>query len=187
MEETLMRVIVLVLVALLLVTPAIGQTPLPLAVDLKYTAASGSVEVRGTTRPGTVIAVAGTTAHANDSGTFTLKGTLPISLIAVSDGQTRRLRFDLPQGATKYIEWLNIEMDLTKMAANVTGALTLKTHPTATVIVNHVEAKSTARGSVSRGNFGITLPLVRGLNTLEWAVQVGFLRFPAPDFTFTVD
>jgi len=182
-----MRVIVLVLVALLLATPAIGQTPLPLAVDLKYTAASGHVEVHGTTRPGTVIAVAGTTAHANDNGTFVVKGTLPISLIAVSDGQTRRLRFDLPRGATKYVEWLSIELDLTKMAADVTGALTIKSHPTATVIVNHIEAKSTSRGSVNKGNFGIALPLVRGMNTLTWAVQVGFLRFPAPDFTFTVD
>lgn len=182
-----MRVIVLMLVTLLLATPAIGQTPLPLAVELKYTQTSGKVGVSGTTRPGAVVAVAGATAHANDDGQFALNGTLPIALVAVSDGQTRRLRLDLPRGATKYLDWLNVELDLTKMTAVVTGALTIKSHPTATVIVNHVEAKSTIRGSVKQGNFDLTLPLVRGTNTLEWALQIGFLRFPAPDFTFTVD
>ncbi|HEY3248329.1 MAG TPA: hypothetical protein VGK88_08590 [bacterium] len=182
-----MRVIVLVLVALLLAAPATAQTPLPLAVELKYTQTSQRVGVTGTTRPGTVVAVAGALAHANGDGQFVLNGTLPISLVAVSDGQTRRLRLDLPQGATKYLEWLNVELDLTKMTAVVTGALTIKSHPAATVIVHHVEANSAVRGSVRQGNFDLTLPLVRGTNTLEWALQVGFLRFPAPDFTFTVD
>ena len=182
-----MRVIGLMLAALLLATPALGQAPLPLAVDLKYTAGSGNVEVQGKTRPGAVIAVAGATAHANSAGAFALKGTLPISLVVVSDGQTRRLRFDLPRGATEYVEWLHIDLELGAMNADVAGALTLKVHPTAAVVVNHVEAKQAARGTVRRGNFEITVPLVRGLNTLKWALQIGFLRFPAPDFTFTVD
>lgn len=182
-----MRVIVLMLAALLLATPAMSQTPLPLAVDVKYTAGSGQVDVQGKTRPGAVVAVAGATAHANSTGDFALKGALPMSLIVVSEGQTRRLRFDLPRGATEYVEWLHIDLDLGAMNADVTGALKLKVHPTATVIVDHVEGKQQVRGTVRRGNFEITLPIVRGLNTLKWALQVGFLRFPAPDFTFTVD
>lgn len=182
-----MRVFVLILAALLLATPAMGQTPLPLAVDVKYASGSGQVDVQGKTRPGAVIAVAGATAHANSTGDFTLKGMLPMSLVVVSEGQTRRLRFDLPRGATEYLEWLHIELDLSAMDADVTGALKLKVHPTATVLVNHIEAKQTVRGTVRRGNFEITVPIVRGVNTLKWALHVGFLRFPAPDFTFAVD
>lgn len=182
-----MRVIVLMLAAVALATPAMGQTPLPLAVDVKYTAGSGQVDVVGRTRPGAVVAVAGATAHASSTGAFSLKGTLPISMIVVSEGQTRRLRFDLPHGAMEYLEWLHIDLDLSAMDADVTGALKLKVHPTATVIVDHVEGKQQVRGTVRRGRFDITLPLVRGTNTLKWALQVGFLRFPAPDFTFTVD
>lgn len=72
------------------------------------------------------------------------------------------------------------------MWSSVTGSLSLTEHPPATIVVTHVERGTTHQATLTKGHFLIGLPLVKGLNTLHWHLQVGVIRWPGPDITFTV-
>jgi hypothetical protein len=176
------------LALLLALVPAVNAQPgLPLLVNIKYAGGGANVvTVYGTTVPGTVVSVKGATKVVDKTGKFSLKSTLPVSLVAVKDKQIRRLNLNLPSGATKWLSYLNVTANLTQMKAAVVGALTIKDHPSASVIVEHVEAERTIQAGVTQGKFNLGFPLVPRVNTLNWKMRYGFFSWNAPSLTFTV-
>lgn len=64
------------------------------------------------------------------------------------------------------------QADLSRMWSVITGFLSLTEHPPATINVQHVERGTTHRATLTKGNFLIGLPVVRGTNTLRWHLQV---------------
>ncbi|MGH2437326.1 MAG: hypothetical protein ACRDFA_10060 [bacterium] len=176
------------LALLLALVPAVGAQPgLPLLVSVKYIGGStNTVTVSGTTVPGTVVSVKGATKVVDRTGKFSLKSPLPISLVAVKDKHIRRLTINLPSGATKWLSWLTVNANLTQMKTTVAGALTIKDHPSASVIVEHVEADKIVQAAVTQGKFSLGFPLVPRINTLNWTLRYGFLSWNAPRLTFTV-
>lgn len=164
-----------------------AQPGLPLNVSIKYAGGSGNVvTVSGTTVPGTVVSVKGATKVVDKTGVFTFKSTLPVSLVAVKDKHIRRLSLNLPSGATKWLSWLTVNANVTQMKAAVTGALTITNHPTASVIVEHVEADRTVETGITKGKFSLGFPLVPRVNTLNWRLRYGLFSWTAPRLTFTV-
>ncbi len=163
-----------------------AQVPLPLAMNLVYSHDTGIVNIRGVAAPGTVVSVRNASAVVGQSGAFTLTTTLPISIVAVRKDRIRRLRIDLPERAEDYLSKLSIYVNLTRMQAAVAAALTMTSHPPATVIVHNVEAGSTVTAPLTRGTFRMGVPLVAQTNTLECAVRVGVLQVAAPSVTLTV-
>jgi len=163
--------------------PATG--PFPLQVMMTYQKATGAVTVKGSALPGTVVQVRNASTTVKSTGTYALKTSMPMSLVAVRQGNIRRFRFDLPAKAKPYVTELTIRADLTRMWSVVTGFLSLTEHPPATITVQHVEKGTTYKATLTKGNFLIWLPVVRGTNTLHWYLQVGPTRWPGPDLTFT--
>lgn len=183
-----MRYVLVVLALVAALAPSAGAQPgLPLQVNVQY-AGGGSavVTIQGTTLPGTVVAVRGATRVVDETGKFSLTSPLPVSLVAVRDTQIRRLSINLPSGATKWLSRLSINANLTRMAAQVTGALTIRDHPPASVVVEHVEAGKSVQTSITHGQFALGLPLVPKVNTLDWTLRYGWLSWNAPSLTFTV-
>jgi hypothetical protein len=176
------------LALLLAFVPGVNAQPeLPLQVSIKYVGGgTNAVTVSGTTVPGTVVSVKGATKVVDRTGKFSLRSTLPVSLVAVKDKHIRRLNLNLPSGATKWLSWLTVNANLTQMKVAVTGALTIKDHPTASVIVEHVEAERTVQAGVTQGKFSLGFPLVPRVNTLNWKLRYGFFSWNAPSLTFTV-
>lgn len=183
-----MRVMIAALVlALALATAAAGQQSLPLAVTVRYAGGrSDTVEVRGTTEPGTVVSVRGATKVVDESGEFALATKLPVNLVAVKGGQIRRLSLSLPSGATKWLSWLTVNANLTQMKALIAGALTISNHPSATVTVEHVQAGKTVEAMIDHGQFKVGLPMVPQVNTLDWTLHAGWLSWTAPSLSFSV-
>ncbi|HET6781566.1 MAG TPA: hypothetical protein VFH67_05680, partial [bacterium] len=160
----------------------------PLFIKMDYRKATGAVTVRGTTAPGTVVQVPGATAVVKQSGTYALKTSLPVNLVAVKGTQIRRFRFDLPPKAKPHLSYLLVNADLSKMRSSVTGQLTMTEHPAAKVFVEHVEKGSKHQAAIIKGRFSLGgLPLVKGKNTLRWSLQLGFIHSPGPDITFTTE
>lgn len=164
-----------------------AQGPLPVNLSLKVAGhGSSAVEVRGTTLPGSVVAVRGASKVVDESGKFMLKTTMPVYLVAVKGGQLRRLTLRLPEGAPKWLDRLTIGLNLTKMRAEVDGALTIKNHPPATVTVEHVQAGQRVDAPLRGGEFSLDLPVVQKTNTLDWTLRAGWIRWTAPALTFDV-
>jgi len=176
------------LALLLAFVPAVSAQPgLPLQVTVKYVGGgTNAVTVSGTTVPGTVVSVKGTSKVVDRTGKFSLRSSLPVSLVAVKDKHIRRLNLNLPSGATKWLSWLTVNANLTQMKTTVAGALTIKDHPSASVIVEHVEADKTVQAKVTQGKFSLGFPLVPRVNTLNWKLRYGLLSWNAPSLTFTV-
>lgn len=183
-----MRIVMVVLALWAVLAAAAGaQSGLPLEVDVSYAGGNGgAVTVGGTTLPGTVVAVRGGSQVVDESGRFSLHSTLPVTLVAVRGRQIRRLSLTLPSGATRWLARLKIHADLTQMAAEVAGALTITNHPPASVVVEHVETGKSVRTSITRGQFALDLPLVPKVNTLDWTLRTGWLSWNAPSLTVTV-
>lgn len=183
-----MRHGLVVLALVMVLAPAAGAQPeLPLQVSVQYSGGgSDAVTVWGSTVPGTVVSVRGASGVVSDSGKFTLRSTLPVSLVAVHAGQIRRLNLSLPAGATRWLSRLTINANLTQMVAQVAGALTITNHPPASVVVEHVEAGTSIQASVTHGRFVLGFPLVPKVNTLDWTLRCGWLSWNAPSLTFTV-
>lgn len=159
--------------------------PFPLNVMMSYQKSTGAVTVKGSTLPGTVVQVRNASTVVKQTGTYNLKTSMPMALTAVRKGDIRRFRFDLPAKAKPHVVDLTIRADLSKMRSVVTGQLNLTEHPPATVVVEHVERSTTQKATLTKGHFYIELPMAKGLNTLHWYLQVGPMRWPGPDLTFT--
>jgi hypothetical protein len=159
----------------------------PLFVKVEYEKASGEVSVRGTTVPGAVVQVSNASTVVKQSGTYNMKTSLPLSLVAVNDGKIRRFRFDLPAKAKPHLTSLTVNADLSRMRTSVNGQLTITRHPPARIIVEHVQNSSKHEASITKGEFTIELPLVRGTNTLQWRLQLGIISSPGPDITFVAE
>ncbi|MBI2247342.1 MAG: hypothetical protein HYU65_05365 [Armatimonadetes bacterium] len=158
-----------------------GSFPLFVKIDYRKEA---PLSVRGSALPGTVVQVRNDSDVVSRKGTYAMTTSLPLSLVAVRDGKIRRFRFDLPAKAKPYLSSLTVNADLSRMRSSVNGQLTITTHPAATIIVTHVEKASTHQAPITAGRFTISLPLVRGTNTLRWWVLLGIIRTPGPDITF---
>lgn len=179
-------VTVLTVGVVMLTTGASGTFPLYIKMD--YQKATGAVSVKGTTVPGTVVQAGAASAVVKQSGTYALKTSLPLSLVAVKDGKIRRFRFDLPPKAKPHLSELVVNADLAKMRSSVTGQLTITEHPAAKVIVEHVQSGSKHEATITKGRFSLAgLPLVKGTNTLRWWLQLGFITSPGPDITFSAE
>lgn len=176
------------LALLLALVPTVSAQPgLPLQVSVKYAGGgTNAVTVSGTTVPGTVVSVKGASKVVDRTGKFSLRSTLPVFLVAVKEKHIRRLNLNLPSGATKWLSWLTVNANLTQMKAAVAGALTIKDHQSASVIVEHVEAERTVQAGVTQGKFSLGFPLVPRVNTLNWKLRYGFFSWNAPSLTFTV-
>lgn len=177
---------VLIVGAAWLSTAATGTFPLYIKMDYQKT--TGTVSVKGTTLPGTVVQAGAASTVVKQSGTYALKTALPLSLVAVKDGKIRRFRFDLPPKAKPHLSTLVVNADLAKMRSSVTGQLTITDHPSAKVIVEHVQKGTKHEATITNGKFSLSgLPLVKGTNTLRWWLQIGLLASPGPDITFTAE
>lgn len=160
----------------------------PLFIKMNYQKTTDAVSVKGTTLPGTVVQARGASTVVKQSGTYALKTSLPLSLVAVKDGKIRRFRFDLPAKAKPHLSDLVVNADLAKMRSSVIGQLTMTEHPAAKVIVEHGQKGTKHEGVITKGRFSIGgLPLVKGTNTLRWWVQLGIITSPGPDITFVVE
>lgn len=74
------------------------------------------------------------------------------------------------------------------MRSSVTGQLTITEHPSAKVIVEHVQKGTKHEAAITKGRFGLSgLPLVKGTNTLRWWLQLGIITSPGPDITFSAE
>jgi hypothetical protein len=172
--------------AVVLSTAATGSFPLFIKMDYQKT--TDAVSVKGTTLPGTVVQARGASTVVKQSGSYALKTSLPLSLVAVKDGKIRRFRFDLPPKAKPHLSNLVVNADLARMRSSVNGQLTITEHPAAKVIVQHVEKGSKHEGAITKGRFSVGgLPLVKGTNTLRWWLQLGIITSPGPDITFSVE
>ncbi|MGH9896964.1 MAG: hypothetical protein ACREA0_34190, partial [bacterium] len=129
--------------------PATG--PFPLHVMMTYQKASGAVSVKGSALPGTVVQVRNASTTVKSAGTYSLRTSLPMSLVAVRQGNIRRFRFDLPVTAKKYVTTLTIRADLTRMWSAVVGSLSLTEHPPATITVTHVQKGTTHKATLTKG------------------------------------
>lgn len=163
----------------------VGSAVLPLYVRMSYTKATGAVAVHGTTLPGTVVQVRNGSTVVRSTGTYALRTALPVSLVAVRAGTIRRFRFDLPPKAKPYVSMLVVNADLTRMWSRIDGTLSMTEHPPATIVVHHVERATTHTATLTKGNFVIGVPVVKGTNTLRWHLRVGPVRWPGPDIVYT--
>jgi len=158
----------------------------PLWVQFDYRKESSVVKVKGTTLPGAVVQARGASVVVSPSGSYALKTTFPLSLVAVRGRLIRRVGFDLPAKAKRYVAVLAVGTDLKRMWASISGSLTITEHPAASIVVRHVQAGTTHRGTLTKGSFLVGLPLVQQTNTLQWWLQIGPARWQGPDLTVVV-
>ncbi len=174
-------------VVLFMAAGAGAQAPLPMTVSLNVTGhGSETVDVQGTTLPGTVVSVRGATKVVDESGAFTLRTSLPFYLVAVRGSQLRKVTMALPDGAHKWVDRLTIAFNLTMMRAEVDGTLMIKNHPPATVTVEHLQTRTTVKAPVTHGAFSLDLPLVQKTNTLDWSLRAGWITWAAPPLSYNV-
>lgn len=185
-----MRFIIIVVALALMLVPAGqagAQASLPMHLSIMYVGSGASaVTITGTTLPGTVVAVRGMSKVVDKTGKFTLRSALPMTFVGMKGAQTRRFTLGLPSGATKWLSKLTVIANLTQMSAKVFGAMTITNHPTASVVVRHVEANKTVNTGVTAGRFGLAFPLVPKVNTLDWSLRTSLLTWKAPTLSFTV-
>lgn len=185
-----MRFLMIVVALALMLVPAGqagAQASLPMQLSIKYAGAgTNAVTIEGTTVPGTIVAVRGMSKVVDRTGKFILRSALPMTFVGMKGAQTRRFTLGLPSGATKWLSRLTVIANLTQMSAKVFGAMTVTNHPTASVVVRHVEANRTVQAGVTRGRFGLAFPLVPKVNTLDWSLRTSLLTWKAPTLSFMV-